>query len=77
MSRLSFSLRLPVRVTTTSQALTNESIILRLTNQRSLLPNADQRRGEGQEHGLVDVELVLEGVDLEMTLDLSNFLKIL
>ena len=65
MSRLSFSLRLPVRLSTTSQALTNEvSVLSVLTNQRSVLPNADQRRGEGQQHGLVDVELVLQGLDL-------------
>lgn len=61
MSRLSFSLRLPVRVRTTSQALTNEvSVLSVLTNQRPVLPNADQRRGEGQQHGLVDVQLVLQ-----------------
>ena len=67
ISRLSFSLLLPVRVSTTSQALTNEmSGISVLTYQRPALPNADQRRGESQEHGLVDVELVLQRVDLGM-----------
>ena len=67
MSRLSFSLRLPVRVSTASQALTNEmSVLILLTNQRPVLPNADQRRGESQQHGLVDIELVLQRVDLGM-----------